>query len=83
MQRRVLRLRNQKQLEYPAIETLAELREEYYLPSSFKTVRYGDYDFQQCMNGYVHIFIQAYKPNGLPSATAASFVVYYGKDHPL
>lgn len=83
-QRRVSRLRNQTHLAFPAIETLTELRDEYYLPSSFTTVRYGDYDFKQCSDGYVHIFLQAFKPFvGVPSATAAAFVVYYGKNHPL
>lgn len=81
---RVSRVRNQAHLAYPAIETLTDLREEYYMPSNFTTVRYGDYDFKQCMDGYVHIFLHAFKPlRGIPSDTAASFVVYYGTNHPL
>lgn len=76
--------RKQKLPPYPQIEVITELQPQSYLPSNFKSVRYGDHEFKQCPDGYVHIFVQAYKDErSLPSDTAASFVVYYGENHAL
>lgn len=45
-------------------------------------VKYGDYEFKECLEGFVHVYIQAYK-HPREAESAASYAVCYGENHPL
>lgn len=53
-----------------------------FLPSNFKTVKYGQYEFKECLEGYVHVYTTAHRIPRPPDA-AAGYAIYYGKNHPL
>lgn len=76
--------RGQRLPSYPSIEVITELDQQSYTTSNFTAVRYGEYDFSECRDRFVNVYIQSYKqPKGIPSTSPASFAVYYGPNHPL
>lgn len=82
MQRASLRLRRQKLLPYPDIEFVNTLDVETFLQTNFNIVKYGDYEFKESLDGFVHVYISAceitnhFKRN-------CGYAVFYRKDHPL
>jgi hypothetical protein len=77
-QRSRLSLRGQTLPPYPQIEVLKSLDVKQFLPSNFKIVKHGQYEFKECLEGYVHVYATAHSTHGL-----AGYAVYYGEDHPL
>lgn len=77
-----LTLRRQKLPSYPTIEYIQSLNVERFLPSNFKIVQYGDYEFQACLEDYVQIYTSGYQMPRPPGA-CGGYAVYYAKDHPL
>lgn len=77
-----LSLRRHKLPPYPEIEMIRSLNEDRFLPSNFKTVQYGDYEFQACLEDYVQIYTCGYQMPRPPGA-CGGYAVYYAKDHPL
>lgn len=75
-------LRRKNLLPYPPIDVIDKLSLNNFLPSNFKTVKHGDYEFTECMEGFVHIYATAYQYNRDPKALAG-YSVYYGSGHPL
>lgn len=75
-------LRRQKLPPYPPIEVINSLDIKRFAPTNFKYVKYGDYEFKECLEGYVCIYASGYQFPRPPNAPAG-YAVYYGKNHPL
>lgn len=77
-----MRLRRQKLPPFPRIETLGRLVVESFLKANFKTVKYGEYEFKECLDGYVHIYVSGEEivERGM---IHCGYAVLYGKEHPL
>lgn len=72
------------QSQYPKTECIRELQPESFLSSNFETVRYGDYEFTQCKEGYIQVYMQAELRQGrYKTSDICSYGVYYGNMHPL
>lgn len=81
-QRPRLGLRKQNLPPYPHIECVRQLQVETFLPSNHKTVKYGDYEFLETLDGYVTVYIQGYQhPKNFD--TKSGFSVFFGENHPL
>lgn len=59
-QRPKLGLRKQNLPPYPHIECVRQLEIDTFLPSHYKLVKYGDYEFLESADGYVQVYIQGY-----------------------
>lgn len=83
MQRPRLGLRKQNLPPYPHLDCVRELNVESFLPSHYKVVKYGDYEFLESADGYVNVYVQGYQhPKNFDAK--AGFGVYFGIDnHPL
>lgn len=64
------------------IEVIDKLSLNNFLPSNFKKVKHGDYEFTECSDGFVHIYATAYQNRRDPNSLAG-YAVYYGLNHPL
>ncbi|XP_031619447.1 uncharacterized protein LOC116338381 isoform X2 [Contarinia nasturtii] len=77
-----LGLRRRNLQPYPHIDCVRVLKDENYLLSSHKLVKYGEHDFLQRFDGYVCVFISGYHhPRKLDAKSGYS--VYFGPDHSL
>lgn len=45
-------------------------------------VKYGDHEFKESLDGYVHVYVSACEKIRRDK-TLAAYSVYYGRDHPL
>lgn len=81
-QRNSLGLRRQKLPPYPSIETIINLDVKNFVPSNFREVAYGDYKFQECLEGFVQVYATGYYPRRDRTALAG-YSVYYGSNHQL
>ncbi|XP_031628004.1 uncharacterized protein LOC116343864 isoform X1 [Contarinia nasturtii] len=77
-----LNLRRQNLPPYPHIDLVRDLKVENYLPSSFKNVKYGEFEFSERFDGYVCMYIGAYM-NTRDLDAKPGYSVYFGSDHPL
>lgn len=77
-----LGLRRQKLPPYPLIETIDKLELKNFVPTNFKLIQHGEYEFKECLDGYVHVYAVGYRPPRNPKALA-TYAVYFGKKHPL
>lgn len=75
-------LRKQKLPPYPTIEKLRELKLENFLSSNFKKVKHGEHTFTECLEGFVHVYIQAYR-NDKKLDSAAGYAVFFDHDNAL
>lgn len=70
--------------EYPVIEGIKRLELESFLASNFRQVKYGDYEFVECKEGYVQVYAKGWVDTRDVSNPMASYGVCYGElDHPL
>ncbi|XP_055297768.1 uncharacterized protein LOC129566152 [Sitodiplosis mosellana] len=77
-----LGLRKQNLPPFPYIECVRELVVETFLPSRYKIVKYGDYEFLESDDGYVNVYVQGYQhPRNLDAK--AGYAVYFLENHPL
>lgn len=67
--------------EYPRIKTVKALNFDSFRRSNFKKVKYGDHEFEEDKDGFVHIYTDSYTDEG--SDGCGVFAVHYGRDHPL
>lgn len=56
-QRPSLRLRRQKLPAYPQIECVKRLELDTFVKANFKMVKYGDHEFKESLDGYVHVYV--------------------------
>lgn len=75
-------LRRKNLLPYPPIEVIDKLSINNFLSSNFKTIKHGDYEFTECLEGFVHIYATSYQYKRDPHSLAG-YSVYYGSNHPL
>lgn len=45
-------------------------------------MKHGDYEFKECLEGYVHVYATGYRYPRNPRSLAA-YAAYYGQNHPL
>lgn len=75
-------LRKQRLPPFPQLECIRTLDVETFLPSHYKIVKYGDYQFLESADGYVIVYTQAHiHPKNVNAQ--AGFAVYFGRNHPL
>lgn len=55
---------------------------ESFLPSNYKIVKHGDYEFLESNDGYVQMYAQGYI-NTKQLDTRAGFAVFFGNNHQL
>lgn len=78
-----LGLRKQNLPPYPHIECIRSLLDvDSFLPSNYKIVKHGDYEFLESADGYAQMFIQGYQ-NPREIDSKAGFAVYFTQNHPL
>lgn len=51
------------------------------VPSHFRTVKYGDNEYRECLDGFVQVYCRGARDRKVLDA-CASYVVMYGEDHP-
>ena len=77
-----LGLRKLKLPPFPEIECIRELDIQSFLPSTYKIVKHGDYDFLESADGYVQVYVQAFQhPKKIDYR--AGYAVFFGVNHPL
>lgn len=70
--------------EYPQIEGIKRLEVESFSPSNFVEVKYGDYTFVECKEGYVQVHAKGWANDRDVSNPVACYGYCFGKaDHPL
>lgn len=70
--------------EYPKIEAIRTLELETFLPSNFRTVKYGEFEFTECKEGYVQVHVKGWTNDRDKSNVVSGYGVCYGKEnHPL
>lgn len=70
--------------DYPTIEGIRKLELETLLPANFHKVKYGDYEFTECKEGYVQVHMKGWVDKRDVSNLIAGYGVSFGKaDHPL
>lgn len=75
-------IRRQNLAPFPEVEMVKNLDLETFKSSHFKNVKYGDYEFSESADGYVHVYVDASLDFRNPDA-CSGFAVYFGPEHPL
>lgn len=81
-QRPRLGLRKQNLPPYPHIDCVRTLETATFLPSHYKLVKYGDYEFMESSDGFVQVFVQGYQ-NPRQLDTKAGYSVFFSTNNPL
>lgn len=75
-------LRKQNLPPYPHIECIRQLEVDTFLPSHYKIVKHGEFDFLESADGYVNVYINGYQhPRQLD--TRAGYAVFFSQNNPL
>lgn len=75
-------LRKLKLPPFPDIECIHMLDVESFLPSRYKLVKHGDYNFLESADGYVQVYVQGFQhPKKIDAR--CGYAVFFGEKHPL
>lgn len=75
-------IRRPNTLPFPKIETIYELNTQTLVESNFRTVKYGDHEYRECLDGFVQVYCHACG-NEREHNKCASYVLVYAEGHPL
>lgn len=76
-------VRRENTLPFPKIEYFKTLNAETLVESHFRTVKYGEYEYRECLDGFVQVYCHGHlRPEHVEHNGCASYVLVYGEDQP-